>query len=445
MPRSRLRSPLVVAVAVTGGLMLATVAAPAARAGLLVTANDDAYTVRHDHSLTIASPGVLGNDSGVGRTAAKLTNPAHGTVALNTNGSFTYQPSAGYIGSDAFTYEARILNLGVLFTDPATVTITVTNATPVATNDTYAATTGVQLSVPAPGVLSNDIDADGDALTATKVTDSGSGSVNLLPNGSFTFKSGGSFTGPRTFTYRVSDGIVSSNVATVTINVTAPTPTPTPTPTPAPTPVPTPVPTASPTPVPTALPLPTPTLPPIPTLPPTPSLPATPSLPPTLLPTPTPTPAPTTQPGASSGPTASGAPIDGSSIGPSPSPDGSGSTGGGSFVDPGGPGAPAGTTAGSGGSAGSQDSGDGRDPLAGFTVGRSELDTIDGVGDLGVVGIGGLVVWAVPALVLSVPGLLLVLAVLAQAMGGLLWLPMARRWLGGFGIRRRHPGGAGSG
>ena len=138
----------------------------------------------------------------------------------------------------------------------------------------------------------------------------------------------------------------------------------------------------------------------------------------------------------SSGPTASGAPIDGSSTGPSPSPGGSGSTGGGSFVDPGGPGAPAGTTAGSGGSAGSQDSGDGRDPLAGFTVGRSELDTIDGVGDLGVVGIGGLVVWAVPALVLSVPGLLLVLAVLAQVMGGLLWLPMARRWLGGFGIRQ---------
>ena len=56
---------------------------------------------------------------------------------------------------------------------------------------------------------------------------------------------------------------------------------------------------------------------------------------------------------------------------------------------------------------------------------------------MGVVGLGGLVVWAVPALVLSVPGLLLLLAVLAQAAGGLLWLPVARRWLGGFGLRRR--------
>jgi hypothetical protein len=70
-------------------------------------------------------------------------------------------------------------------------------------------------------------------------------------------------------------------------------------------------------------------------------------------------------------------------------------------------------------------------------VGRGDLGQIDGLGDVGIVGIGGLVIWAVPALVLSVPGLLLLLAVLAQAAGALFWLPVARRWLGGFGIRRR--------
>jgi hypothetical protein len=447
MPRARLRPPFAI---VAVGLMLATFAAPAARAGLLVTANNDAYTVRHDHALVVASPGVLANDSGIGRTAAKLTNPAHGTVVMNTNGSFTYQPNARYVGSDAFTYEARILNLGILLTDPATVTITVTNGTtPVALSDTYAATTGVQLTVPAPGVLSNDSDADGDALTAIKVTDSGSGSVNLASNGSFTFTSGGSFTGARTFTYRASDGIATSNLATVTINVTAPAPTPTPTPapTPAPTPVPTPAPTPVPTPAPTPNPTPRPTptlLPPTPTLlPPTPTLlPPTPTLPPTLLPTPTSTPAATVQPGESSPPTTSGAPAAGGSAGPTPPPGAGGSTGGGSFLGPGGPGSPAGAAGGSGGSGGSPDAGAGPDPLAGFAVGRADLDSIDGIGDVGVVGLGGLVVWAVPALVLSVPGLLLVLAVLAQAMGGLLWLPVARRWLGGFGIRRRHGTGA---
>jgi hypothetical protein len=47
--------------------------------------------------------------------------------------------------------------------------------------------------------------------------------------------------------------------------------------------------------------------------------------------------------------------------------------------------------------------------------------------------------WAVPGLALAVPGLLLVLAVLAQAVGGVLWLPVIRRRIGSFGVggRRR--------
>jgi hypothetical protein len=45
--------------------------------------------------------------------------------------------------------------------------------------------------------------------------------------------------------------------------------------------------------------------------------------------------------------------------------------------------------------------------------------------------------WAVPALVLTVPGILIVIAVLAQALIGLAWLPVTRRWLGG--DHRRQP------
>src|SRR4051812_35827269 len=144
------------------GAVLATLSGPVARAGLLVTANDDSYSVSHDRVLSVAASGVLGNDSGIGITAAKLSNPAHGTVTVNANGSFTYTPSAGYVGADAFTYEARVLSLGILLTDPATVTLSVTNATPTATNDAYVATTGVTLTVSPPGVLANDSDANGD-------------------------------------------------------------------------------------------------------------------------------------------------------------------------------------------------------------------------------------------------------------------------------------------
>jgi hypothetical protein len=49
--------------------------------------------------------------------------------------------------------------------------------------------------------------------------------------------------------------------------------------------------------------------------------------------------------------------------------------------------------------------------------------------DPGMVAFGGFE-WAVPALVLSVPGLLLLILVGIQAMIGLAWLPIARRWVG---------------
>jgi hypothetical protein len=68
---NRARRPRLVAV-LAAGVILTTFTAPAARAGLLVTANDDGpYIVSHDRVLTVAAPGVLANDSGLGLTAAK--------------------------------------------------------------------------------------------------------------------------------------------------------------------------------------------------------------------------------------------------------------------------------------------------------------------------------------------------------------------------------------
>ena len=52
---------------------------------------------------------MLANDTdgdGNPLTAAVVTGPAHGTLALNANGSFTYTPTANYNGADSFTYRA---------------------------------------------------------------------------------------------------------------------------------------------------------------------------------------------------------------------------------------------------------------------------------------------------------------------------------------------------
>jgi len=89
------------------------------------TANADPYSTDEDASLTVAASGVLGNDSdpnGDPLTAVKLSNPAHGSVTLNSNGSFAYTPEPDFNGSDSFTYAA---NDGTQSSSPATVTITV--------------------------------------------------------------------------------------------------------------------------------------------------------------------------------------------------------------------------------------------------------------------------------------------------------------------------------
>ncbi len=419
----RLRAALFAVVLAYVGLATSP---PAVDAALAAVAVPDTHSMSHDTVATIPAPGVLGNDLDLlGATAIKTADPSHGTVVLKSNGGYTYTPDPGYVGTDVFRYRPS-----GLLTTATTVTITIKNAVPAAANDTYSATTGVQLSVPARGVLANDSDGDGDALTAVLVDGGGNGSLDLNANGSFTFKSGGSFTGARTFTYKANDGIASSATRTVTINVTAPAPTPTPAPTAAPTPAPTaaptPAPTSAPTPAPTAGPTPRPTTRPTatprPPVVPLPTLPL-PSIPvPTIRPLPTLLPQPTPTPTVSVRPTATTAPTPTSAVGEGPSgPPVAGPAGpveppqGGSGPGPG-PGAPTAAPA---------------EPPFVVSPNVQELDidtvsiTFDGFE------------WAVPVLVLTVPGLLIVIAVLVQSLIGLAWLPVTRRWLGN--DRRRRP------
>ena len=70
-------------------------------------AQDDAYIATEDTTLTVGAPGVLANDTDIESdplTATMLTGPAHGTPALNPDGSFTYKADANYSGADSFTY-----------------------------------------------------------------------------------------------------------------------------------------------------------------------------------------------------------------------------------------------------------------------------------------------------------------------------------------------------
>ena len=93
------------------------------------------------------------------------------------------------------------------------------NDPPVAVSDRYAVGENSVLTVPAPGVLANDGDRDGDSLTAVLVSPPSHGAVALGADGSFTYTAGDDFDGMDSFTYVANDGQYNSNVATVTIVV----------------------------------------------------------------------------------------------------------------------------------------------------------------------------------------------------------------------------------
>jgi VCBS repeat-containing protein len=100
--------------------------------------------------------GVLLNDTGGPVSAVKVTDPAHGTVTLNSNGTFIYTPNPNYAGPDSFTYQASD---GTNLSNVATVTINVTgvNDAPVAVSNSYNLNEDAPLTVNAAnGVLGND-------------------------------------------------------------------------------------------------------------------------------------------------------------------------------------------------------------------------------------------------------------------------------------------------
>jgi hypothetical protein len=185
-----------------------------------ISANDQ-YTVKLDTLMTLASPGVLANDADPEAdpmTAVLVSGPTSGTLVLNSNGSFTYTPNAGFLGTDSFTYRA---NDGRRLGNIATVLLRVTvagNTRPVSTPDTYTVRNSETLVVLPPGVLANDFDADGDTLMARYLTYPAHGTIDFNFNGGFRYKPTTGYVGTDSINFRVYDGLHSPLTA-LTFNI----------------------------------------------------------------------------------------------------------------------------------------------------------------------------------------------------------------------------------
>lgn len=79
-------------------------------------------TTEYETELSVAAPGVLGSCSGVGDSVVVDSGPSDGQLSLNSDGSFTYTPNAGFVGQDSFTYTVTNTE-GKTATFSATITV----------------------------------------------------------------------------------------------------------------------------------------------------------------------------------------------------------------------------------------------------------------------------------------------------------------------------------
>src|SRR5262249_39341511 len=113
-----------------------------------------------------------------------ISGPAHGSLAVNADGSYTYTPSANYFGADSFTYRAS--DEEFLQSNIATVSITVAavNDAPVAGDDSAPVAEDHSVTV---SVLGNDTDVDNPTLTTALVATAQHGTVVHNADGTFTY------------------------------------------------------------------------------------------------------------------------------------------------------------------------------------------------------------------------------------------------------------------
>jgi Bacterial Ig domain/FG-GAP-like repeat/FG-GAP repeat len=180
----------------------------------------DAYATDEDTEL-FQNPGVLFNDTDPeydSLTATLVSDPAHGSLTLNSVGWFRYTPDPNFNGTDSFSYRASDASFE---SDPVTVTIEVKPIPdhPTAEPDTYTIDQDTPLEVDAPGVLGNDSDPEGDELSVALASGPAHGSLELNPDGSFSYTPEPAYNGSDSFSYSVADNHSGWNVGTVTLTV----------------------------------------------------------------------------------------------------------------------------------------------------------------------------------------------------------------------------------
>ncbi|MEM0968309.1 MAG: Ig-like domain-containing protein, partial [Verrucomicrobiota bacterium] len=216
-----------------GATDTATVTVTVASVDDFPEAKDDAFSTDEDVVLSgdLATNDTLSGDGG--NLFGKFTDPSHGSVTVNADGTFDYTPDAEFSGTDSFIYSLTDAD-GDVSTATAVITINYVNDEPTPSPDVSA--TGEDLGV-AIDVSTNDSDPEGDPVgvveingqtasvgipvglssgaTATLLSD---GTIYYDPNGAYDELKNGQ-TDTDTFSYGSGDGD-GITATTVTVTVT---------------------------------------------------------------------------------------------------------------------------------------------------------------------------------------------------------------------------------
>ncbi len=185
-------------------------------------ARDDTYQTDED-TILVADPvtGVLANDEDAEGDTLAVTlvdDVTHGTLALQSDGTFTYRPEENFFGTDQFTYRVED-GEDTSATAVVTLNVVAVDDSPVAVEDVYFGAADGSIVVTADaGVLANDTDVDSTSHTVEIVRAPVEGTIILEADGAFQYVPSAGFVGTDSFTYRVSDGTTTSE-AEVTLFV----------------------------------------------------------------------------------------------------------------------------------------------------------------------------------------------------------------------------------
>lgn len=191
--------------------------------------NDLSYSTSEDQSLIVeADAGLLADAPAISTAsddeddqpiASLVSAPEHGTVEVQTDGSFVYTPEENFHGIDTFQTTVGDSSVSSVVTT-ALVSVEPVNDAPLAVSDHYQAAVDSVLSIEvARGLLSNDADIDGDSILASLVSGPTSGTLELHADGSLSYSPHAGFVGTDSFCYQVTDGELTSLIAEVLLEV----------------------------------------------------------------------------------------------------------------------------------------------------------------------------------------------------------------------------------